>query len=396
MEFLLVLYILSGTIKNLFFYIGFIPQIDITGILGSLLILFIILKVISKRQLSIYKRDFYILSSFLFFWFWCGISVIYSNSTLGISKFLLIFTDIIPILIITFDKKFNYIKFYNYFILITIVLSLIYIPIFLIEIQLGYGQEMSAFMSGYLILATCLGASFLIITTCPSRITLISNLFFLKILIIILIFLLGGRGPILFLLLCYGTFLLLNSRISLKINKHKLLLILCFSLFASFFIFLFLINNTDYIDPLIERTKTRFLNFGSDESSTDRIFFFTSSLNKIFSSLNTFIFGIGLNGFGIDILNIDSKAHPHNLILEVFLETGLIGLILISIFFYLIFNNFNRKRFLSFYVVFFLLLNIMKSSSLPELRLFITFFALYGCHLNINLKNNRKNYYINT
>jgi O-antigen ligase len=71
-----------------------------------------------------------------------------------------------------------------------------------------------------------------------------------------------------------------------------------------------------------------------EEGLDSRLVVFEFSINHIFSSLQIFFIGDGIGSFGLRHLNEDVRDYPHNLLLEVWFELGLVGLIAIALFLY--------------------------------------------------------------
>ena len=82
------------------------------------------------------------------------------------------------------------------------------------------------------------------------------------------------------------------------------------------------------------------------------------------------IFGHGLGSYGLIVYGTDFRAYPHNGVLEVWFEAGILGLISFMAFILMsFFVAMKRKHFALACIIVFLMLNFLKSSSLDELRL---------------------------
>jgi hypothetical protein len=88
------------------------------------------------------------------------------------------------------------------------------------------------------------------------------------------------------------------------------------------------------------------------------------------------IIGAGLGSFGVYFLGEDVVFYPHNLLVEVFFELGLLGLIIISFMVMLFVRGFKGSLFEYLCIYFFIL--SMTSGDIPGNNyLFITFFSSY-------------------
>lgn len=116
------------------------------------------------------------------------------------------------------------------------------------------------------------------------------------------------------------------------------------------------------------------LSFGSDVSSQGRITRIVFALESVFSSATGFLFGHGLGSFGILYSGQDIRDYPHNLILEIWFEMGLFGVLILIL---MIGTPFYFKRPLLYKtLVFCFLLHAMKSGDLVGLWIFFLSFGL--------------------
>jgi O-antigen ligase len=90
------------------------------------------------------------------------------------------------------------------------------------------------------------------------------------------------------------------------------------------------------------------------------------------------IIGHGIGSFGLFYLGEDVRAYPHNIILQILFETGIIGLFLFSIFIVklITFIKNNCKDAGLAYVIAFLLLESLKSNSLADSRIMFLWFGI--------------------
>ena len=117
-----------------------------------------------------------------------------------------------------------------------------------------------------------------------------------------------------------------------------------------------------------------------NDSVNTRLNNITFTVESIFSSWGNLLFGSGIGSFGLLYSGEDGKLHPHNIILEVWFDLGLIGLILlgIAVAVPIIASSKNRlEKSIPAVVLIYVLLNYLKSGSYSEARLGFSALALY-------------------
>lgn len=401
-EISLVLYLLSGLFKALLTFGNFVTlPIDLTALFGILSFSSLLIRNYSKGWI-ISHLDISVLLLFMSFWAWMFFSLSYTSSSLcGMPKVFLFGTNFLPIIIVLLSRIFDIQLFFRTFIICVLGCSLFFLPLFQLSLEVGYGEDDVKFVTAYLAIGLYLGLSLLINVGNPHFQFLKHKNEWCNIFLFLLIILTGARGPIVFCCICLFAIYISKQKVnmcSVKIGK-KTLLLFPLTLFVILCI-LFLLNrcHDNTLHELMERTISRLstlimgmLGMGDlDTSSVERGFYITRSWDVITSSPFNFLFGTGAGSFGVELYNTDVIGSPHNIILEVWLEFGLIGLILISLlFFTLIFGRKSCGN-ISLYVIIYLFFNLMKSGSLQEMRVFVTFFVLYSYHSNLNKANYEK------
>ena len=202
-----------------------------------------------------------------------------------------------------------------------------------------------------------------------------------------MIILAGGKGPIIFIfavLILYVIAIFFSRRVGLhKSVGIKEILLLTFFVGGSLFLLSVFVTNAEI---LLDRSYARllssfsFVQSGTEDLSTmDRIDFIVFSFNHIFDDVRSMFFGYGLGSYGILSGEGDIRAYPHNIILEIWIETGFVG-----VFLFCCFLMSCYRRYLSanpfVWPLLYLFLNALKSSSLVDLRLFFGFLALLGMY----------------
>jgi hypothetical protein len=212
-----------------------------------------------------------------------------------------------------------------------------------------------------------------------------------------LIILFAGRFPIimgLFSLAVLSIYLIISK----KINREIVV-----QLIKSVVLILF-INGTFYLSSsnykeIVKRTVFRFevlfsnteIDFEANDNQVStkdknysynkRLEFFIFSKEKIFQNSKSIVLGYGLGSFSNEFSNEDKRLYPHNIILEIVFELGIIG-ILIMLGLVLanikIFKNYlSNFALLAVIVLFF---NAMKSSSIVDLRVLFALYAISIFH----------------
>jgi hypothetical protein len=126
-----------------------------------------------------------------------------------------------------------------------------------------------------------------------------------------------------------------------------------------------------------------------NNSFNKRLEYLLFSKTKIFENKSSLILGYGLGSFSNEYDQTDRRLYPHNIIVEIVFELGLIGLLLALAF--LISNSSSYKGFftnLALLAALTLFINSMKSSSIVDLRLLFALLAISIFHFNkLTLQN---------
>ena len=194
----------------------------------------------------------------------------------------------------------------------------------------------------------------------------------------------GGRGPLLFTVLILGAYFLYqlaHSLISFKLNRLILPVIIMIS---STVMIIFLVSNIklEKIDPslkLVDNTVERLMGLvnekGGGASAHSRVVNAKFSIDKI---NHRSFWGYGVGSYGYEKSKIDELDYPHNLFLEVWFELGYIPLLIFLLLFYRVYKNINPTQCswcMALY--FYFLLNVLKSSSLIDIRMMLGFYAMF-------------------
>jgi O-antigen ligase len=141
-------------------------------------------------------------------------------------------------------------------------------------------------------------------------------------------FIIGGRGYVVALFaifLIYYINILKSFTFTLSfILKSIILIIIVVALMAFYFA-----EITQGLNASI--TWQRFMMLTEEGDESLRIFLFSNAITLFFSDVKTIIFGAGINSFPVYIGVNDIQMFPHNILLELLAEYGIVGTILFAI-----------------------------------------------------------------
>lgn len=190
----------------------------------------------------------------------------------------------------------------------------------------------------------------------------------------------GARGPVLALILSFLLFFILSIRgfLWLKIDSFTLRLGI-----LTFFIIIILTAIGQELFPTL-MFRSRLLITETGDSAAMRLHFYQTAFNEWCKSP---IWGNGTGYFGIAVRGEDIREYPHNIILEIGTENGLLGVLIFLtmigiIFIRGLFKLYNEKgliRIITRYLLvmnYFALLNAMVSGDINDNRILFTFIAL--------------------
>lgn len=387
-EALVSYYVLSGLLKSVMEYYEINLPIDITVFFMGLIILSMVNEWLNKKDfLKVDNEAALLILFFILFYVWMAVSLIYTpSSSYAFQKVFKSLTNIIFVIIIL-RGHFNTSRFFKVSFILILLILVWFLPIRFLYIS---GQSPKGYwftreiMGLYLHISMPLGMFLLYYLSSKNNFSekrLIDHVLYGIALIGLL--LLAARGPILFFVIVYVMYLILNGKIKVAIKRKHIL----FSILGiSVFLVIILIYKEEFFE-LFSLTLNRFaLIFSGLKSSAND---FGSSINGrfelisqatgiIFASISNFLFGTGIGSFGILTIGEDIRHYPHNFVLEIWCELGLIG---IFIFLSIVVISIRKIRFsfnnLNIFPILYILLNFMKSGSLSDMRLLFTVLAIY-------------------
>lgn len=391
-EIIYIIFLLSGIIKMFILYFRIPMPIDFT--LLSAILLFVLfsrdfIKYGSVRYVN--RSALNALSILLTLFIVIIFSIFYTSSSQYvyvkvIQYITILMSSAFPFLI----YKFSIQHFYKYSVIIVTVITAFYIPLFL-KANMLFMRDHNLFKSslfeiirgGYLTIGYIIGIALIIL--------LYKDIYKKEYRILLFIFLLialfatGARGPLIFFTLILIFYIYTRKSIFLKINI-KIFLIVGI-LFA--IVIPFLMNKYDLSD-LFDRTFSRLTALEvakKDSAANDRL----KRINYVISKIDVehIVQGYGFGSFGIEYTGYDIRSYPHNIILEILFELGLIGLTIYVLYIFLIIKKlYSDKDTLSIALFIYLFLNSLKSLSLTDSRIMFAFFTI------ILISKYKKNNYV--
>ena len=389
-ELLFVIYLTSGLIKSYINVFNINLPIDFT-ILTTLILIFAMIAKRNFRFTSNIAQYQPIIIISIFFMV-IIISLSYTSSKIySISKTFLFLTNIIPIVLLSISRNFNVNKFLKYFIILTLLYFIFYLPILILSLnsQINLMQNLNLLAGSlYLTIGEMLGASIIIIISNKNvfgdkKIDII--FLFLSILALIQT---GARGPILaviIVLLIYGIKkYFIRQKLNIKKSYIKIIIIFLALILILYF-------KVPEIKITIDRTIARsslLINglregSGLGDSGDSRIKMYYDSFNIMKKLGWRVIIGSGIGSYGVEAYGIDFRAYPHNVLLEIFLELGGVGFIIFICFLIVSLATGKGKYGTMGYILLYMLINVMKSSSLVDIRTIFMFIMIQWYQKNI-------------
>lgn len=393
MELLFVVFLLSGQFKAFLIFFGIILPVDLTIITSACIVGLSIYKLQKTNNFSTRLVSFNSIAGLLLFFAWMVFTLFYTASEKYSSdKTFYFLLNIIAFSVPFLYKGFNVRLFFQLITLGIIILAIGLLPFQYFDIlesskQIKEDGTFSAIGGLYLTLSEYLGLLAVLFMTKQQKIIFSRNLdVFIIITALSLMFLLGARGPIIFGVGVWVLYYFNSIKVIRLAVKPRTIRQLGIGVFV-FTVILVLMTRFDATNTLLSRSFYRFSYLiqglfsesGQDHSSSVRIDLIKDALNGVFMNLNAFFFGHGIGSFGIITQETDVRLYPHNLILEIWFEMGMIGLSLFAgwIVYMLLKARKLPNDLISYWLLFYIFLNLMKSSSLIDIRVEFAVLGLF-------------------
>jgi hypothetical protein len=387
-ELIYCLFLLSGLVKSfLQFYASGLMVVDFTLLCALFLVAAYILQ---------FNRDFFFRNTIYLakssrpvifilggFFLWMAVTLIYTASpAYSYIKIFMFLSNLVAVLIPFIYRGFNPKRFFHLFAYVGTGLIFLYTALFP-SIYASYLKDIEyrGMVIKYLDIGYLAGLIILILAfVCPRMKK------FIKILLIGInawtLLVCAARGPLLFLVLVLAirfAVSLVTFMKSRRLNfKNIFYMIASLGLLGTAAYYLI-----DRYALLLERSITRLLMLldpEGSESILERITEVSYSFERIFENAANFLFGSGIGSFGILYEGLDERNYPHNVVLEIWFELGLIGVILFILLLLAYFKKI-RPRLNLVLIFIYLLLNSLKSYSLIDLRIMFGIFSVLLIYL---------------
>ncbi|NIM15928.1 MAG: hypothetical protein GTO45_28340 [Candidatus Aminicenantes bacterium] len=396
-ELLFALFLLSGLIKFfVFFLIGNILIIDFTllcaiALVGGYIFHFIRNSLDNKFYIVSASRS--IVFTLLVFYMWIILTLTYTRSPaycyLKTFRFL---TLVIALVFPLIYRNFKPGRFFHLFVYIGSILIFIYTAL-LPHFFAGYlrSYEYREFVGKYLDIGYLSGIMILLLAFACPHIKRLPKVLLLAVNTSALM-VSAARGAIIFLafvlLIRFAVSFVTFMKRTWQFNFKNIFYIT--AAVGGFGGALYYVM--DRYSIFIERTVKRLLLVFDPQSASvakrfDQIYY---SLDKIFDNAVNFLFGQGIGSFGVLYDGVDGRQYPHNVILEISFELGIVGVILFITLLLLYFKKLRHN--LNFVLIYiFLFLNSLKSYSLVDSRvMFGILSVLLVYHTLLQRSENKK------
>jgi O-antigen ligase len=392
MNVIFYIYLFSGILKGIMKFYGIHLPIDLTALTGAVLAIDVIFHVF-KRALSglpFSKLGLYPLIVLLAFTGWMAFTLLYTPSeSYSKAKLFYFSTNIIAFAYPIFHIKLNISKMLKYFVLGFAIVTFWYVPILMHYInspELHALQRYNNVFNLYLVIGLYSGFSVILLVIRPKLFKHAWVRVFLLIFFLTSLFLSGARASIIITLLLLIVILFERAFMFLisasKMNQRKMVMNAFLTLFIITGILVVSVLFSGKINSLASRSVKRFdilvnsLNVATPENKRFKQLEF--SMDKISESVSSVVHGYGIGSYGVIESAKDARAYPHNFILEIQFETGIIGLLLFLLFLFTIFINSKSYAYpLPVFIFLYFLLNYLKSWSIVDMRICFAFLGIF-------------------
>jgi O-antigen ligase len=403
-EFAFTLLLLSGTLKAIMPLLGISGIPDLT-LLSAFLVTIIMILHMKTTIYELSYRKVELLGLITLFYLFMIFSLGYTSSaSASITKTINFGTMVLSFYFPLLIKDFNLNRFISSLTLFIFISSVVFLNFYTSYLDrdatmiLSMGEEEAKQMTALYLTVSWLNG------------ILVLYYFFQKnqtpwiqwsILTIAFIFLIsaGGRGPLIFVILVLAVYLvyqLIQTFNTFKLKKLIVPVLILISITAST---IFIVSNTDITKEnkslkLVDHTVKRLMGLANEKgggaSAHSRIENAKFSMEKI--NQNPF-WGYGVGSYAYEKKHMDILDYPHNLFLEVWFELGYLPLLIFLFLFYRIYKNIDPDQCswcMALY--FYFILNVLKSSSLIDIRMMLGFYAIFITIVYVEEKEeNKKN-----
>lgn len=378
------LFLLSGVIKSFLIAIFKLPMpVDFTLLMALVLVLVYLPKFIRdgvlRSKFSVTPSSLPLIGLLSVFFLWMITTLTFTPSPrYSFEKVFLFLPNlvafILPLLYVNFKTR-RFLKFHVFF---STGLSLLFAYYYPRILQFELHLDDPGFAKGYLTIGYISGltAALLIFLDFGLKKSVRLVLVLLNIFVMMIA---GGRGPLFFLvlvLLLKGAVMITKiKKIPLSLSPKKILLVILAVILIVFATQTVIQKYAHSLERSLYRLSLLF-DAGSDDSVSTRLSYIDFSFDKIFQDVGNFAFGCGIGSFGILYSGEDVRQYPHNILLEIWFELGVMGLFLFLLFMAFYFKKVQINSPL-LYPFIYIVLNSLKSSSFTDLRIMFGFFCVF-------------------
>ena len=388
-EFAFTILLLSGTLKAIMPLLGISGIPDLT-LLSAMVVTIIMISHMKTTLYSLAYRRVELLGLLTLFYVFMIFSLGYSSSSsASITKTVNFGTMVLafyfPLLVKDFDLK----KFMTTLTVLIFIASVVFLNFYTsyldrdVAMIMSMGEEEAKQMTALYLTVSWLNGFLVLYFFFQKGQTAWIKWTALSISFIILISA-GGRGPLIFAVLIlafYFIYQLIQSLNSFKLNRLMIPVLIIISITGST---IFIVSNTDLSKAnkslkLLDHTVARLMGLANEEgggaSAHSRIENAHFSIGKINESP---FWGYGTGSYAYEKRHMDVLDYPHNLFLEIWFELGYLPLLIFLFLFYRVYKNIDQTQCpwcLALY--FYFILNVLKSSSLIDIRMMLGFYAIF-------------------
>ena len=421
-EIFYILFLFSGLIKSYLYVFHIVPPVDFMILTAATTVIELVR---TQGLVKLKDRLINFIANKRFMWFaafyvWIAFTLIYTESeSYSLYKTAVFFTNMFAFSVPFFAAEFSMRKLGNALIGLCLVLGAIFFvihPITLYMYPKNFPNlDFEPFLGAYLPTGILFSIG---IAFCLYRMSSFWHLLSVNILLLLLIFS-GSRGAILLCFLMIGI-VVVKKRGRVKEFFHEkfenfslrswlipMLVIVVFNVgyvsvvksntYLGFVYYRSFARLGLVFDSLLDEKKTGGImsawglgdgDMGEDseemnelmeqrnKSVISRVIHYKFSYIQITKSVKSVALGYGIGSYGKMFNGKDGRGYPHNFLLEVWFELGLVGLLILAGFLYSFIRDIRFFNYLLFGVFLFLAINAMKSSSLIDIRAMVGFLAL--------------------
>jgi O-antigen ligase len=400
-EFIFALFLLSGQVKSFQLYFKVPMPLDFTLLMTALLMVIFIGSIVLKGpNPKIHNKQVLPAIWLGLMMAWSAITLTYSASTVySYEKIMFLLLCGICYAFPIVYRGLDMVGVLRSFALIIFPMAIIFVHQLYTKYISSYDESFKNFQVNYLALSELLG--FILVCFIERGFLLPRPSWRLPLLMvgIATMLLLGARGPLMILIICVGIRVGSNIvRGKFSVTPKAVVRAVALSFFSAILMGALYIASPEVIEGLVERTLFRFGSLGSELGQEESVGSETMSrtdlidraLEFTFQNATTTAFGHGIGSFGVLYLEVDQRAYPHNIFLEMWVETGLVGLVLLIGFLVSCFRSADKNAAITQLVLMYWIMNSLKSHTIIDLKVLFAALAMISIGVPYTLQKYKK------